>query len=109
MSELVFIECDPAVLAAQVGRMNIMCISGGRVVKRDTGIDLPVSNGYRVTIDLAANDTYVVRRVFKRGDKEWIKGERSNVYCDEVSEVAYYAGMFRSHPDAADWSAEEVD
>lgn len=109
MSDLVFIECDSRELAAQVGRMNIMCISGGRVGVRPTGIDLPVSNGYRVTIDLAANDTYVVRRVFKRGDKEWIKGERREVYCDEVGEAAYYAGMFRSHPDAADWNAEEVD
>jgi hypothetical protein len=92
-----FRECDPNVIAAQIGRMNIFCISGGRVIARDTGITLPVSNGYSVTVDLAWNDSYTVRRIFKRGDKTWIKGERTEVYCDEVSEVAYYAGMFRSH------------
>ena len=109
MTELVFMECDARELVAQVGVGNVLAISGGRVIGRPTGIDLPVSNGYRVTIDLAANDTYVVRRVFKRGDREWIKGERREVYCDEVGDAAYYAGMFRSHPDAADWHAEEVD
>ena len=109
MSELVFIECDARELAAQVGVGNILAISGGRVGGRPTGIDLPVSNGYRVTVDLAANDTYVVRRVFKRGDREWIKGERREVYCDEVGEVAYYASCFRSHETAAEWGAEEVD
>lgn len=55
---------------------------------------LPVHQGYRVEIDLAANDTYTVRRVFTRGAKTWIKGERTDVYCDEVGEVAYQASCY---------------
>jgi hypothetical protein len=39
----------------------------------------------------------VVRRVFRRAGREWIKGERDRVYCDEVGEVAYHASCFRSY------------
>jgi hypothetical protein len=34
--------------------------------------------------------------VFTRGAKTWIKGERTNVYCDEVGEVAYQASCFQN-------------
>lgn len=93
-----FRECDSSELVAQIGRMNIFAISGGRVIRRDTGVTLPVGSGYSVTIDLAENDTYTVRRVFKRGAKIWIKGELSEIYCDEVGEMAYQASSFRSYP-----------
>jgi hypothetical protein len=76
--------------------MNILAISGGRIGARATGITLPVAAGYSVTVDLDWNDTYVVRRVFKRGAKVWIKGEQRGVYCDEVGEVAYRASCFRN-------------
>jgi len=89
-------ECDHRQLLAQIGRMNVLAISGGRVRVRPTGIDLPVSNGYSVTIDLAADDTYTVRRVFKRGAKVWDKGTMTGVYAEEVGEVAYRASCFRS-------------
>lgn len=92
-----FRDCDTDQTIAQIGRMNILSISGGRITRRPTGITLPVSNGYTVTVDLAADDTYTVRRVLTRGAKQWIKGERTNVYCEEVGEVAYRAGMFRSY------------
>ncbi len=92
-----FRECNTDELVAQIGRMNIMAISGGRVGVRPTGITLPVSNGYSVTVDLDFMDTYTVRRVFKRGAKVWIKGECTNVYCDEVGEQAYKASSFRSY------------
>lgn len=92
----VFRECDPRVLAAQIGIGNIRAISGGRVQVRETGITLPVSSGYRVTVDLAGNDTYTVRRVFTRAGRTWIKGERSAVYCEQVGEVAYQASCFRN-------------
>jgi len=92
-----FRDCDAATIVAQVGRMNILAISGGRVLARKTGITLPVDCGYSVTVDLDWNDTYVVRRVFKRGAKVWIKGEQRNVYCDEVGEQAYKASSFRSY------------
>lgn len=89
-----FRECDSAELLAQIGRMNVFAISGGRVVGRPTGITLPVAHGYSVTVDLDGNDTYVVRRVFARGGKSWVKGERRGVYCDEVGEVAYRASCY---------------
>lgn len=92
-------------LVSQIGKLNIFAISGGRVQVRDTGITLPVSNGYSVTIDLAWNDTYTVRRVFKRKGEFFIKGAVENVYCDQVGEIAYQASCFRSNPDFGKVSA----
>ena len=99
-----FRECDARELVEQIGRMNVMAISGFRVIGRETGVTLPVGSGYSVTVDLDWNDTYVVRRVFKRGAKVWIKGEQRNVYCDEVGEVAYRASCFRNGP----WGQEGI-
>ncbi|GAC1527427.1 MAG: hypothetical protein NVS3B1_17720 [Marmoricola sp.] len=89
--------CDTSELIAQIGRMNILAISGGRVIRRETGVTLPVGSGYSVTVDLTAGDDYVVRRVFTRGAKTWIKGEVDSVYCSEVGEIAYQASSFRSY------------
>lgn len=98
-----FRECNTADIVAQIGRWNILAISGGRVEHRPTGITLPVGSGYRVTIDLDWNDTYVVRQVFVRGAKSWVKGERREVYCTEVSEVAYKASCFHNNYDPKEW------
>ena len=92
-----FRECDTDTLLAQIGRMNILAISGGRIERRATGVTLKVGAGYSVTVDYDWNDTYVVRRTFKRGAKVWIKGEQRGVYCEEVGEVAYRASSFRSY------------
>lgn len=97
-----FREADLQQIVAQTGRMNLLSISGGRVVGRLTGITLPVSNGYDVTIDLAANDTYVVRRVLRRAGKVFLHGQRTNVYAEDLAQAAYYASCFRSY-DAAEW------
>src|SRR6266576_1309194 len=94
--------CDNEELVRQVGTGNILAISGGRVLVRESGLTLPVSNGYSVEVDLAADDTYVVRRVFTRAGKRWVKGERTNVYCDQVGELAYRASCFRSY-DEDEW------
>jgi hypothetical protein len=94
-----FRECDTGTLLAQIGRMNILAISGGRIERRTTGVTLKVGAGYSVTVDYDWGDDYVVRRVFKRGTKTWIKGEQRGVYCDEVGEVAYRASCFRN----GDW------
>ena len=94
-----FRDCDADAIIGQIGRMNLMAISGFRVTRRNTGVTLPVGAGYSVTVDLDWDDTYVVRRVFKRGAKVWIKGEQRNVYCEEVGEVAYRASCFRN----GDW------
>jgi hypothetical protein len=92
------ITCDNATLLRQIGTMNVLAISGGRVARRETGVTLPVSSGYSVTVDLDGNDTYIVRRVFKRGAKSWIKGEVTGVYADQVGEAAYRASCFRNGP-----------
>jgi hypothetical protein len=92
-----FAECDARELVAQIGRRNIRAISGGRVYDSGHGVILPVSSGYKVTVDLAADDTYTVRRIFIRGTKVFLKGEQTSVYCDEVGEVAYQASCYRSN------------
>lgn len=92
-----FRECDTNELLAQIGRM-VLLISGGRVLRRSTGVTLPVGSGYKVLVDLDWDDTYVVRRVFTRAAKTWIKGEARNVYCDQVGETAYRASCFRNGP-----------
>ena len=92
-----FIDCNTSELLAQIGRMNVFAISGGRVSARQTGITLPVGCGYSVTVDLAGNDTYTVRRIFVRAGVVKIKGELTGVYCDEVGEAAYQASSFRSY------------
>jgi hypothetical protein len=97
MAQETFRDCDVQQMIDQIGRMNILAISGGRIQRRDTGITLQVGAGYSVTVDLDFNDTYVVRRTFKRGTKVWIKGEQRNVYMDEVGESAYRASSFRSY------------
>ena len=84
-----------AELIRQIGPGNIGAISGGRKRLVDGTLVLPVSNGYTVEVALAANDTYVVRRIFTRGVKRWVKGEITDVYYDEVGERAYEASCFR--------------
>lgn len=91
-----FINCDAKTLVSQIGMRNLYAISGGRVTERETGITLPVSNGYSVTVDLAANDTYTVRRIFTRAGKVTIKGEVEGIYCEELGEIAYQASCFRN-------------
>lgn len=94
---------DEDVLIAQIGQMNIFAISGGRVgvTKNAEGetvaIELKVSNGYRVTIELGWNDTYTVSREFVRAGVVKNKGTIEGVYCEEVGEVAYQASCFRSN------------
>ena len=90
-----FTECDAQELKAQIGRMNILATSGGRVTIRPTGITLPCRYGYSVTVDLALDDTYTVRRMFTRAGNASVKGEREGIYCTEVGETVYRAGCFR--------------
>jgi hypothetical protein len=86
-------DVDHRIIVHLLGR-NIFAISGGRVVKRPTGITLPNHAGYSVEIDLAASDTYTVRRIFKRGDKVWIKGEETEVYAEDLADSAYRASCY---------------
>jgi hypothetical protein len=90
-------DLDVNVLCQQIGRMNILAISGGRVQYTNDAVVLPVGNGYRVEIELAADDTYTVRRVFKRGAKTFDKGTMKGIYAEDIGDVAYYASCFRSN------------
>jgi hypothetical protein len=80
-------------ILAQIGRMNVLAISGGRVNRHPDGVTLPVSNGYVVIVTLDPCDTYTVTR----GYRGRIMGQRSDVYCDQVGEVAYRASCFHSY------------
>lgn len=82
-------------LLRQIGKANWMAISGLRVEFRETGVTLPVGKGWAVAIDLAPGDTYTVRRVYKRGVTR-AKGERTGVYAEQVSDVAYKASCFEN-------------
>jgi hypothetical protein len=57
---------------------------------------LPVGSGYRVSVELDWNDTYIVKRQYVRKGVVADKGVATNVYCDEVGEVAYKASCFRN-------------
>lgn len=92
MSE--FITCNAQVLLRQIGNGTILATSGGRVDVRATGVTLPVRYGYAVTIDRAANDTYTVRRTFRRNSQTAIKGEAKGVHAEELAEVVYLAGCY---------------
>lgn len=100
-------ECDPRTLLAQIGAMNFLAISGGRfeviyaLDEHDEeygaysiGVRLPVAQSRSVEVTLDWSDTYRVRRVRKvtqgaqRGS-EVIEAEQTEVYFDEVGEVAY--------------------
>jgi hypothetical protein len=91
-------------LIAQIGHMNVLAISGGRVhsIVDDEGetveVQLPVGKGYRVSITLGFMDTWTVRREYVRKGVATVKGVQEDVYFDEVGEVAYRASCFVNVP-----------
>lgn len=91
-------------IVRQIGTMNVLAISGGRVSALPDGIELPVGAGYRVRVRLTPADDYTVERVFVRSGQVFSKGTENNVYCDEVGEFAYRASCFRND-DADYWPA----
>jgi len=93
-------DFDAKSTLGQIGQMNILSVSGGKVHSiHDTdgavvGLELPVSSGYKVRVFLADDDTYTVQRVHRDN----VKGEQTGVYADEVGESVYQAGMYKSNP-----------
>ena len=82
---------------SQIGTVNVLAISGGRVrLTEDLGLSLPVSSGYSVEVRLTLADLYEIRRVFKHGDKVWIKGTVDGVYADQLGEMAYQASCYKN-------------
>lgn len=79
----------------QIGRMNVLAISGGRVVALPDGVELPVGSGYRIRVRLTPMDEYTVERVFVRAGQEFSKGIK-DAWAGNVGSVAYYASCFRN-------------
>ena len=95
----------PEQTLAQIGKMNLMAISGFRWEMDSNGdMLLPISSGYRVRISLDANDTYTVTREMKRGDKIFVKGTQSDVYAEDLGETCYQASSYKSN----DWGGHTV-
>jgi len=90
---------DPKELLKQIGAPTFLAISGGRwkAITDEEGevveIVLPCGKGYSVAITLAWNDTWTVRRDFGIKNPR-TKGVLTDVYCDQVSDVAYQASLF---------------
>lgn len=83
------INVDRQEIIDRIGQ-NIWNISGGRDVALPDGVYLPVANGYAVAVRLAANDTYTVQRLWRHK----VKGEQTDVHCEELAEVAYRAACY---------------
>lgn len=90
---------DAGELVKQIGVPTFLAISGGRIElwRNSEGetveVILPCGKGYTVNITLGWNDTYIVRRDFGRKNPK-VKGVLTDVYCDQISEVAYQASLF---------------
>lgn len=87
-------EQDFPTTLAQIGHGNVLAISGGRARRDGHTLILPVAHGYTVEIDLDANDTYTVRRMFTRAGKRFVKGEITDVYCENIGDIAYRASCY---------------
>lgn len=83
--------------AHHIGPMNILAISGGRIIEVDANtINLPVHYGYSVEVEYKpGSDTYTVRRMWKRGTTVKVRGSVDYVYADQVGDAAYRASCFR--------------
>lgn len=99
-----FRPMDAQQTIAQIGKMNILGISGGRVnaLKNShgetVGINLPVSRGYGVNVLLHPDDTYTVQRTFTRSGVTKIKGQEEGVHAEEIGDTTYRAGMYVNVP-----------
>lgn len=106
-------DFDPAVTLAQIGADTIAAVSGGRrtvrlSVEHDPDgtshpvpvLELPCGYGYRVEVQLGADDTYTVRRIHQRGGTRTVKGAATGIHFPDLAEQVYRAGMFRD-----DWPA----
>jgi hypothetical protein len=89
-------EIDAVTLQAQMGKMNVLAISGGRCMKVGSTAIFPVSNGYHVAVTLTAGDDYTVSRVYVRGGKAMTKAQVTGIYAEMVGEVAYQMSCFEN-------------
>jgi len=90
-------QLDAAQLLNQIGNPNLLAITGGRrgMQMGPSAIRLPVSNGFHVYVWLEANDTYRVESVFERSGKRHVKWCRTDVFAQDIGQVAYEASCNR--------------
>ena len=89
-------DMNAGVLTAQMRKMNVWAISGGRVMTAGSTVFFPVSGGYQVAVTLTAADDYTVQTIFVRGGKVTVKAEVTGVYADQVGDVAYEMSCFEN-------------
>ena len=98
--------CDAQQIVEQIGVWTLMAVSGLRTARiynsegETVGISLPINNTRRVDIVLDWDDTYIVRRIRritsgKNKGQEVTEDEFRNIYCDQVSHVAYTASCWK--------------
>jgi hypothetical protein len=95
----------------QIGRMNLLAILGGQVIRMSKGVRLPVSSGISVVIELNGNDTYTVKRAsscarFGAVETIYDHGQRTEVYCEQLAETAYVASCYKSYDKGHAWVDE---
>lgn len=98
--------CDAQEIARQVGKWNILAVSGGRAYRilnnegETVGLRLPINGTRRVDVVLDWDDTYIVRRIRRivkgqHANTEVVESEVKGVYCDEVGEAVYQASCWK--------------
>lgn len=71
----------------------LMGCSGGRVRPLSDGIELPISNGYKVRVRLTPADDYTpCNESSSAVARSSPRGERTRIYCDQVGDAAYRSG-----------------
>lgn len=92
-------EFDMRTALSQIGRGNLMAISGTRAKKRNNEMVLPVNKNQQVIIGYdGGSDTYFVRaeQIITNGKdkgKTRVLGQWDNVYADELGETSYQASL----------------
>ena len=92
-------EFDMRTALSQIGRGNLMAISGTRANKRNNEMVLPVNRNQQVIVGYdGGSDTYFVRaeQIITNGrdkGKTRVLGQWDNVYADELGETAYQASL----------------
>lgn len=98
--------CDPREILRQIGKWNLLAVSGGKwhpIKNSDSepiGAWLPVNGSRAVEVTLDYDDTYRVRRVrriVKGPNRHYgiVEHEWTGVYCDQVGDAAYTASCWR--------------
>ena len=87
---------DEGQLLNQIGAMNVLAISGGRRITKDSTTLFPVSNGYFVTVTINNWDLYDVKLFKANKNKAAVFMDWENIGAEIIHEVAYQASCFNN-------------